>query len=138
MTADELRHASEGEVAAYRELLAAYVETATVLAETDAEPSRLLGASARAETALAALRELAARLGPERVSGAPVPDDVRALWREAGALATRAALANGRLIEHTTACRSRVGGRLATLGAGRRALAAYRPPVSEAPAGERA
>jgi hypothetical protein len=138
VTPDELRRASEAEVAGYRNLLAAYVETATVLADADAEPGRLLGASARAETALAALRQLGARLGPERLSGAAVPEDVRALWREAGDLATRAALANARLIEHATACRTRVAGRLASLGAGRRALAAYRPVAPDGPAGERA
>jgi hypothetical protein len=137
VTPAELREASEAEVRGYRELLDAYVETATVLADADADPSRLLGAGARAETALEALRDLGARLGPERLSGAPVSDDVRALWREAGTLATRAALANARLIEHATACRAAVAGRLAALGAGRRALAAYRPVAPDVAPGER-
>jgi hypothetical protein len=138
VTPAELHAASEAEVRGYRELLDAYVETARALADPGADPGRLLGAGARADAALGALRELGARLGPERLIGAPVADDVRALWREAGALATRAALANARLIEHASACRAAVGGRLAALGAGRRALAAYRPVAADVAPGERA
>lgn len=138
MTPAELREASEAEVRGYRELLDAYLETAAALGDADADPARLVAAGTRADAALAALRALAARLGPERLSGAPVADEVRALWREAGALATRAALANARLLEHAAACRAAVAGRLAALGAGRRALAAYRPAAPEAAAGGRA
>ncbi|MGH7893715.1 MAG: hypothetical protein ACREQL_03555 [Candidatus Binatia bacterium] len=131
MTAAELLAASQREVRGYRTLVAAYEAMARAVAEgvgLDVPPLADVGMAV--DAALVALRETTATLGPERLAARVVPHEVTGLWREAAALAARAAELNAALAAATEARAEPVAGRLATLAAGRRALAGYRPATT--------
>jgi len=139
VTTTELQAASEEEVRRYRALVAAYeAMLALVSDEGPLAVAGLTAAGAAADAALATLREVTAKLGPERLATRVAPPPVTALWREAAAFAARAAELNAALAAATAARRDAVAGRLATLAAGRRALAAYRPASIPRTADQRA
>jgi hypothetical protein len=135
MTDAELLAASADERARYAELLAAYRALAEILDVREPATLDLAAVAereARAETAVAGLRALAAALAPHRLRPEAVPPGVQALWRESAALAAAALEANAALAARARAHRDGVRDRLDTVRAGRRGLAGYRPRATPA------
>lgn len=128
-TPGALHEASTRELALWRELVAAYGDLEALLAEPDAlaDPIHVGQSRERAERCTAELQALRAVLGPWRVDGTPVPNEVRALWRASSELAAEAATLNARLVERARARQSAMVARLRTLDSGRRGLSGYRP-----------
>ena len=129
MDDEQLLRASARERALYGELGAVYRDLAGALAvrEAAADPAWLASRNDHAEQVTHELREIGAVLAPARLDGAPVPPAVQDLWRESATLAADAARENARLADLALERRADIGMRLARLGAGRRALARYRP-----------
>ena len=125
----DLLEASRREHALYRELVAAYRSLANALADptVPVDPAWLSGRRRDADLAVDALRALAAALAPHRLTGAPVSADVREFWTASAVLAADARTANAEAIRLARERRAAIAARLARVGAGRRALAGYRP-----------
>jgi hypothetical protein len=134
MDAGELLAASQREEALYRELTALYGTLAGALgaAAPSAAPEWLATVGARAEETTAALRQLAAVLAPARAAGV-APAAAHAAWRASAALAREATRGAAEVTALARACQAQLASRLATLGHGRRALAAYRPAAGADP-----
>ena len=125
---DELTRASRREHALYGELAAVYRGILEALTDerTPVDPVRLAPEAARAEAATAALASLGAALAPSRRESR-APSEVVALWQASAALAAEAAATNRSLVRAARARQARIAARCAALGAGRHALAGYRP-----------
>ncbi len=123
----ELLAASRRELALYRELVAIYGDLAQALDDEALDAARLAHGNERAELVVAELRALRGALASARLSGDPVPGDVRAVWRASAELAADAASRNAELTARSRQRQAEITARLHTLGSGRRALGAYRP-----------
>jgi len=128
MREDELTRASRREHALYGELGAVYRGILEALTDERApvDPARLASETARAEAATRALAVLDSVLAPLRRAGR-APAEVLALWQASAALAAEAAVTNRELLSAARARQARIATRCAALGAGRQALAGYRP-----------
>jgi len=132
---------SQRELALYEELLASYRALAGALGDetSPVDPAWVTARHAETERAVAALRDLAAELGPERLGGEPVPPEIASVWRASAELAAEAARLNAEIRARAVARQAAVAAQRTRLGAGRRALAGYRPPEARrAAAGRRA
>lgn len=127
MTAVELVATSERELACCRAIVAAYETLAALVGGAgELDAMGVAAAVAAADAALDELRAISATLGPERAAATVVPEvAARGRW-DAAMLAARAAELNRALACEADRRRRVAAGRLASLGAGRRALAAYR------------
>src|SRR5439155_18859765 len=111
--------ASRREHALYGELVDVYASLGRALAGDAHDPESIAVDDGRAEAATDALRVVTASLAPLRLSGAPVSEEARALWRDSARLAAEAARANAALAALVEARRSDAAARLAQLAAGR-------------------
>ena len=125
----DLLETSRREHALYRDLVAVYRDLAAALADPSArvDPGWLSGRQREADVATEMLRRLSAALAPHRLTGTPVPPEVRTLWSASAALAVEAQAANQEATRLALARRAAVAARLARLAQGQRALAGYRP-----------
>jgi hypothetical protein len=125
----DLLETSRQEHALYRDLAAVYRQLALALADPAGPIDRawLAGRQRDADVAAETLRQLSAALAPHRLTGTPVPAEVRALWSASAALAAEVRTANQEATRLALARRAGVAARLVRLAEGQRALAGYRP-----------